>query len=636
MTPSDTQAAWRTLFVPYAVLGVLHVPLLLMYWYRDLWSDLRAHYHFFPFLLLAVGFLIWDRWPRDTAQPLRQSSASPVLFVLSALLLVLAVLFLEPPLAGLSAALGLASFLLRIKDPVSGGSLFPISLLMFVLVHSPFGVLNEDRRLITLLQQWSARLTSVLLDLVNVAHDMPGTILRTVDKSWGVEEACSGVQSFYTLLFCSVFMAIWFRRPVFRGGLLVVSSVFWALVMNTVRIFLIPIAYFQMGVDLAEGWQHAALGYFTLLMGILMLMSTDQFLDFVFGSIDSEKSGSEADATGVGRFWNRYVAGQSQYRSLDWVASNSARLFHYSVVAVPALVTLVLSPGLLSLVGTQGVDFFRSDVVMKVDQTWFPSQINGWSLADYESATRERGSDLGQRSDVAYYRAGDTMITYSFDQAFPGWHELTTCYQNSEAGWQIANMGRGRTRKVGNLPPGDDGTAVEVSMIEVDLVEPTSGRKAYLVFGLDDAEGASINAPGDWSLFTSVAERLKNRFAYEVRASFFRSEGYQTQLFFPREVTAEEREKLRELYLALRASTRQKIREAKQNGSFWTADQLTSMHNAEKAAEATAREASGEANTGEASATAPAPGLSPTGASGAEMVTPLDTPAASPGLDLPK
>lgn len=590
MNLTPTANSPRSILLPYLILGVLHLPLLLMYLFRDLWSDLRAHYHFFPFLLASIVFLIWDRWPRDAANPLRVSSASPILFFLSGLILTLAIMFLEPPLAGLSFALGLSSFLLRIKDVTSGGSLFPISTLMYVLVYSPFGVLNEDRRIITLLQQWSAGITSVLLDIVRITHDMPGTILRTSERSWGVEEACSGVQSFYTLLFCSMFLTVWLRRSALRAGVLVGSSLFWALVMNTLRIFLIPVAHFGLGMDLSTGWQHAALGYFTLVLGIFMLFSTDQFLEFLFGSIESEKSGTEAEASSVGRFWNRFVAGRSTYESQDWQPAATWSYAHFVMVAIPLLVSLVLSPGLISLANSQGVDFFRSDVVMKVTDTWMPAEVDGWKLESYEASTRERGSDLGQRSDVWNYRGHNMTVTFSFDQAFPGWHELTTCYQNSETGWQVLDGGRGRSRMVEKLPASEDGSDTsEVSLVEVQLIEPTSGRGGYLLFGLDDAEGVSINAPGDWSFVTSVMERLKNRFAYEVRASFFRSEGYQTQVFIPREVTSAERAELKKLYLKLRAVAQAKMRESKQNKQFWNTAELVSMHNAEKANEGSKR-----------------------------------------------
>ncbi|MBL8888818.1 MAG: exosortase U [Planctomycetaceae bacterium] len=584
----------RSFYLPYLVLGALHLPLWLIYIFRDLMSDLRAHYHFFPFLYAAVAYLIWDRWPRQVENPLRSSSASTVFYLGSCLVLAVALVFLQPVLTCLSLALGVSSFLLRIKDPTTGGSLFPISALLYVLVRTPFDTFSEDRKIITMLQQWSARITSVLLDLVGVVHDMPGTILMTPERSWGVEEACSGVQSFYTLLFASVFMAVWFRRTALRAVVLVGSSVFWALTMNTFRIFLIPIAHVTVDWDLSTGWQHAALGYLTLILGIVMIWSTDQFLEFLLGSFDSEKSGSETEMSAVGRFWNRFVAGRSQYTSQEWMPSPRSSYGLLAMAGLPLLTTVFLLPDLFRLVSAQGGDFFRSNVVMKVDEAWFPAELDGWILERYDTVNRKAYSDLGQRSDVWHYRNKNLSVLFSFDQAFPGWHELTICYQNSEIGWQIVNGDLGRTKFEESLPSVDaEGESELVSYVQVELFAATSGDRGFLVFGLDDPEGVQVPAPGNWSDFSAFFERLKGRFAQGVRASFFRSEGYQTQVFCSRNVSDEDRAAIKNFYLKLRAIAKAKIREAKRNQQFWTAEELESMMNAEKAKEA-AKKSKGE------------------------------------------
>ncbi len=588
---------WKSFYIPYLVLGVLHLPLILLYCFRDLWSDLRPHYHFFPFLFAAVVFLIWERWPRNTPRPLRYSWLSPILFALSVLILCLGLVFLEPPLASLSLALGLSSFLLRVKDLKSGGSLFPISLLLYVLVHSPFGQLNEDRWLITQLQRISSQITSVLLDLAGVLHDMPGTVLVTVDRKWGIEEACSGVQSFFTLLFCSVFWVLWMRRSWFQGSILVLSSVFWAIVMNTVRIFVIPIAFLQLGMDLSEGWQHAALGYLTLVVRIAFILSTDQFLDFTFGAIDSEKSGNDAETSQVSRFWNYYVAGAGLNTSTSWTPTSASNLFTWGFAGFGTLVALFLSPGLINLATTQGVDFFRSDVVLRVDKEWLPAEIDGWKLVEFSHSTRERSSDLGQRSDVWTYGRDGARVTFSFDQAFPGWHELTLCYQNSEIGWKIADGGLGRKRISKEVPPsngpndtksdpqtGDPAApASTVSLVSVQLEEATAGYQGHLYFGLDDAEGVSLEAPGDWSLFNAFLERLKNRMSYEIRASVFRGEAYQTQLFVQRQLSPEQNEAFTNLYLKLRSRVQQQVRLGKENKSYMSIEELESQRREEVA-----------------------------------------------------
>ncbi|MEZ6149205.1 MAG: exosortase U [Pirellulaceae bacterium] len=52
----------------------------------------------------------------------------------------------------------------------------------------------------------------------------------------------------------------------------------------------------------------------------------------------------------------------------------------------------------------------------------------------YAQETRSRGNDdLGERSDLWYYSTTFGIATVSFDQMFPGWHELTQHYRN--AGW---------------------------------------------------------------------------------------------------------------------------------------------------------------------------------------------------------
>ena len=72
---------------------------------------------------------------------------------------------------------------------------------------------------------------------------MNGTVVQVPGhESYGIEQACSGVQSFFTLLFIAVVFIVVFRRPLFRSIILIGSAVFWALFMNTVRIFLISSA----------------------------------------------------------------------------------------------------------------------------------------------------------------------------------------------------------------------------------------------------------------------------------------------------------------------------------------------------------------------------------------------------------
>ena len=50
----------------------------------------------------------------------------------------------------------------------------------------------------------------------------------------------------------------------FRAAALVLSAVFWALFMNTMRIMLIPLAKHFIDLDLSHGILHELLGYLAL------------------------------------------------------------------------------------------------------------------------------------------------------------------------------------------------------------------------------------------------------------------------------------------------------------------------------------------------------------------------------------
>ena len=91
----------------------------------------------------------------------------------------------------------------------------------------------------------------------------------------------------------------------------------------------------------------------------------------------------------------------------------------------------------------QRVRFFDTDVTQPFEETDLPAKLDDWSVVKYKIDNRERGSDLGKRSDQWTYRAPDYMAQVSLDQPFPGWHELTTCYRNS--GWElVSRLRKGR------------------------------------------------------------------------------------------------------------------------------------------------------------------------------------------------
>jgi len=496
--------------------------------------------------------------------PFHRSVASDVLLVMGLMFGIACVLFKFPSAAAASMMLLVASLLARTVDKETLKSLWPASLPMFVFLSLPSGY---DVWLITKLQFYSAICTSRLLDLAGLGHHMDGTVIDVPGReSYGIEQACSGVQSFFTLLFIAVVFIVVFRRPLFRSIVLIASAVFWALFMNTIRIFLIPVGDL-VDLPLAHGFPHAMLGWGTLIIGAMLLLSTDQFLLFLFGPVDTEAGRSGPFGRFITKVWNSLISGTT-LETDDKGRRRKKRGRKPITQAGRAVIWGVC--GLLALAGVwsswdvfyafvnerKSVRFFDVDVTQPFEETDLPAKIDGWNVVKYSIDDRKRGSDLGQRSDRWTYRAPRFSAFFSFDQTFPGWHELTTCYQNS--GWKLLS----RLRKDAKLEILDDnGNPGTVSWpyVVAEFEKPT-GERGFLVFSLFNTDGAPVDPPASWNRLTYFISGIKNRLSGRLRTQFFNTATYQIQTFVAGygEFEGDTKTEVEEHYLKLREISRQR------------------------------------------------------------------------------
>ncbi len=558
---SKSQKSFKMVVVPYLIAIGAQIPLLFLY-FRSLWT-FKPHYQFIPFAVGVVAFLAWQRWPRESRLPYQSSTTSDVLLVVGLLFGLVNCLFLEPWLAAVSCFLLAASLFARTYDAETGKTLFALSLPLLVCIVPPK---RGDMWIITKLQRISANFTSQLLDVVNYGHHMPGTVINAPNgKGFGIAEACSGVQSFFTLLFVAVVFTVWNRRPWFRTTLLMGSAVFWAIFMNTVRIFMIPMADRVLGVDLSKGVLHMLLGYSTLAIGILLLFSTDQFLLFVFGPVDADATDSRGLGKMITKSWNKFISGVK-----DESESEKRKKRSRSKISVPSKFLILGAAGLLlvgglwqltgvgrSLFSTpEKVIFFGDAIITQpLAREDLPEKIGNWQLLEgekgYDFTDRESGNDLGLHSDHWIYASPNRFpVTVSLDQTFPGWHELTICYQNQ--GWKL----KSRTKKTAKIV----GTDEPWSYIEAEFEQKT-GEKGFLLFSLFDVFGGGYEGPGSWDLLDYLASRVKNRLSQSIRAQLFRGETFQTQAFVEtyRDLSPEERKEVVDNYLKLREQMRTKF-----------------------------------------------------------------------------
>ena len=582
--------------IPYLVAIGVQLPMFLLF-FRQMMS--KTHYQTIWLALIATAAIVWVRWPREERTPIRESLASNILLVIGLAMGIGSVLFVNTWFCAASVMLLLTSFLLKVVDSESRNSLWTAALPLFVFLPLPF---NRDTTLITTLQRYSASLTSRLLDLLGLGHFLDGTQILVPGKAgYGIAEACSGVQSFFTLLFIAVVMMVVFRRittslaggavlivaavacfaasvvfPIlfffgialalwgligFRAMALVFAAVFWAMFINVIRILLIPALDVNAGINLSEGFGHVLLGWGALVIGLVLLLSTDQLLLFLFGPVDPEEGRTGPFGKLITKFWNQLVSGNEdpsdeskrKKRKVIPVTAGSTRLA-WIVAGIMAVggVWQMTDVARAFAQPNLKVRFFDADITQAMEENDLPKQVQNWTQCDdsYKVEQRDHGSDLGRRSDVWQFRAPRCSAIVSFDQTFPGWHELTTCYRNS--GWEL-------TDRVVVKPEVAEG---EESWHYVEAkFRKRTGERGYLLFSHFNGAGEPEKAPINIGTLESFLTRAKNRLGNRVRRSLFSSETYQVQAMLQHygDLNPEVAEEARERYLEMREILRKRF-----------------------------------------------------------------------------
>ncbi len=467
----------------------------------NLWGI--SHYQFFPLLLGAVGYIAYTRWSEEDAG-LADRVFSRFALAGGVCVAAAATLFASTWMAYLALVCFVAALLSRVQDRENPTvSLAYLALPLLLIWQPPYSPnVTGDGVLIARLQNVSASFSSRTLDLFGVLHQCPGTVIRCAGKSFGVEEACSGVQSFFSLLCFASLIVVFYRRGWLHTVGLIAASVFWAIIMNTVRITLIPIAYLSIGFDLSHGLAHTIVGLATMTFGLLLLVSTDRLLTVV------------PAVSFIDQWIANVLASINRY-------DRSSKL-RWDKVALFGLAPLMLGMGglqfydIASSWGKQksAIDFFSDNVLVDIFEADGPAVVGKWERAGYRHEDRVRGADFGERSDVWFYRSPVGDVTLSLDQAFPGWHELPVCYTN--IGWKLVER---RVVDEAGWP------------VVVATFRNTAGEHGVLLFSMFDEAGEPVAAPSNWGSWNAMKARVRNRLSPSVRGTLFSLAAYQVQVF---------------------------------------------------------------------------------------------------------
>jgi exosortase len=346
----------RLLIIAVLAISLAFLPVLLRY-FSQLWS--REHYQFFPFAIAVMtGFAVFrmDARPRFDGKSVRWSVRGLLFGTAVALLGVAAVRDPSPLVYFVAYAILITLVLDFFVEQDSCRSLTYVVVPFLLTIRPPRGI---DERMMAKLQSLTSSITSQFLNTLQFDHILEGnTIIPLQGPPLGVAEACSGVQSLFTLMFIASVIGVYHRYPMLRIVLLAGSAVFWALLMNVTRVMSIAVAQIRFQLDLTSGWQHDAVGYAAMLLAIPFLLSTDRLLQFFFGPIpDDPRKHQKINVLVLG--WNWLLATTSDVldtpaeiaerlrRLPEWSSLQSGKRLILSSLAVLALLAALPSWRLL-------------------------------------------------------------------------------------------------------------------------------------------------------------------------------------------------------------------------------------------------------------------------------------------------
>ncbi len=407
----------------------VQVPLLTFYL---VWIWRFEHYRYFPFLLLSVGWLSWSRLSTPICYPTKKL---PLTLIVSSLFVLLAGSVLNSPwFSSISFVLLAASFLSAHKQ-------LYLSVPLLLLIRLPMGF---DLQVITYLQTATTRLSSYILDLLFVPHLARGNVLELADRELFVAEACSGVQSAFTIAFVALFIAAWRQRAIALIPVYVVLALAWAALCNTVRVTTIAYAAVRLQIDLSAGVAHEILGYSTLILAALLTLSTDSLLALVFHSVGGEpESGfnpfvsvwewlfdSSVDQTTL----DHSLAGTTGDEPSAWQSFFfGPRRLALVAVAVAGLVSFL--PLIAYSMASRQVINPEGNVLTNLSPALLDGIPGAVTYQFVETVRNGTDPQLGKNADIWSLRLRDLSGTLVISQPYPEWHDLNMCYKAQ--GWRF-------------------------------------------------------------------------------------------------------------------------------------------------------------------------------------------------------
>jgi exosortase len=528
-----------------------HVPLLLVH-FQTLWRW-KPHYQCVPLLVLAIGWLIWQRRPRPDFAVSHLRLANPLL--LSGLAtLTASVLLFSPWLAAVAFVLSAGGLMAGVGTTWSRRDWLPVWALMWLWVPPP---LDWDEDLIRGLQAIASRGCGPVLDVLGVLHLVEGNVLVLPGHRLLVAEACSGINSLFTLLIATALFVVVTRRPLVWSLLLLAGSVGWAAGMNVLRLVTVAVAQAWFAIDISTGWRHETLGFVTVGLALAMILSTDRLLAFFLEPIAVPAMGPPLNS--LSKAWNWCLS--SQYPGIPRANALPEEAAHGESKAPAGWINGIVVAGfvLLGVVQLSGATlaaFSRTETKPAASvltganlfhREDLPKTIGDWTQVQYGVGDYDPTREIGAYRQIWVYQWNKRCrCMFSADYPFGGWHNLSVCYVAN--GWRVVD----RTQQ----PPKAQSQPASDPYVEVGMVG-SHGEQGLLLFSLVSPAGRGLDIPeqSGWKrIVARFAGSSLSRWLPKTAAFPGRETTLQVQALVssPDPLQIPEREAVRQLFVALR------------------------------------------------------------------------------------
>ncbi len=527
-------------------MALAHLPLLARLATR-LWA--AEHYQFFPLLLLGAGYLGYLRAKQADPSAVGRSGVRLGMVLFAVGLLALAVAIDSAWLAGISAMFSLlmAVYFYGGRDLLA--KVMPVWFVLWLMVPLP---LKMDEQLIFSMQQIATRWASGVLDLIGIRHLVSGVVIEMRGHEFLIEEACSGIHSFFATMACTLFVLVLSHRRWFRWLLLLIAAVFWVLVANAVRVVAVTVLGSRWDLPVTEGLGHDIAGALVFLLAMGLVLSTDRL--FLFLLPERRYDASSDPARRRGKRWLgifKFGRGRKNRETDEMTADTTrkaseprtkrrrftqvARWEHLTLIAVFGVVGFAqFVPRASSMPRRDAVGsrFFGPQTV-----TDMPAEIGDWQRVSFETIVRTPDDPLSYISHIWHYRRDTTNAQLSLEGPYYEWHDVGYCLKGS--GWETEE---GRHRSYSEI-----GESLAGGFTELELSKGLNQFGFVLFAGFDDQHNPVMPKRRLFQRLLPIRETIG---VDDGRLASPDSEKYQIVMFVesPLRLSAAEQDAARELF----------------------------------------------------------------------------------------